>query len=251
MTESSIKSALGSLHIHPQAAEVYLSVLKNTQSNANEIARDTGLPRSTVYLQTENLVHQGLLVSAKQNKTKFFTAASPKTLVDIAKRQLETSESLVPSLQELAKNSRVQKPFTTLYVGKSAVRNLLEDFLLYAKEKKATIFSLTDSQVITTFPKFFPAWVNKRESFQVHTQIMAVTQENPGEVFLVNTKYKSIRFLPKSFEYEGMFKIADDKILFISLDRKNIYAVEVKSKIIARMCRVFFQYMWASLDKKN
>lgn len=245
MTNKELITNLEKLGLHKQAISVYLAVVSHTQLNANDIARKTGLPRSTVYLQSEKLIHQGLLTSNIQNKTKYFTATSPQVLVNIAKSQLMTAESIIPSLRELSRESGITRPNTTLFVGKSAVRNTLNEFLLFASENETTIFSITHHDILKVFPRFFPKWIKKREQLKVPTQIISVQASSIDNSFK-STQHKEVHFLPANFSYEGAMKISGDKILFISLDPSNLHAVQVNSWIISKMCRSFFRYIWTT-----
>ncbi len=250
MTSKELQQHLLEIGFHPQAVLVYLSVLKHVQCSANDIAKDTGLPRSTVYLQVDNLVRQGILINYQHNKTRYVTAAPVQTLVDIAQKKLTVTTSLIPSLKELSRDTAVGKPLTQLFIGKNAIRNALEDFLSYAQEYKSTIFSITDNRIITLFPRFFPIWIQKREDRKIMTQIIA-TEGSRSSTGFISTKYKEIRFLNKNFTYEGIVKIANDRILFISLESKSPHAILIESKTISSLCLAFFRFMWQSLETRH
>jgi sugar-specific transcriptional regulator TrmB len=247
MTDLELRTKLEELGFHKQAILVYLSVLKNVQMNANSIAKDTGLPRSTVYLQTNNLIHQGLLASNLQNKTRYFTATPIKTLVDIAEKQLDTAQTLIPHLKELSHEAGISRPSTTLFVGKQAIRNVLDELLDYAKRHKETVFNINKKEMFELFPRFYSDWIKRRERMKIFTQIIAENDSKPHKDYS-NTQWKEVHFLPKNFIYDGILKIVGDRILFISLDSKEVHAVQVDSPIIARMCRTLFQYMWSTTN---
>ena len=250
MTNSDLERNLKEIGMHEQAVRVYLSVVKNVQLNANEIAKETGLPRSTVYLQSDNLVREGLLSSSRQNKTRYFTATPPQVLLDAAQKRLTVVESLIPSLRELSRGGKVSKPSSVLFVGKKSVRNALEDLLLVAAKDGNSIFSITHHDILKVFPRFFPAWIRKREQLKISTQIIGV-QDSKENTSFKPTPLKEVRFLPRNFSYDGAFKIAGDRILFVSLDPHNLYAVQVDSPIMSKMCRTFFRYMWETTDKQD
>ena len=97
MTEAT--SRLLELGLTDKEAGVYLAMLELGPASVQEIARKSGVNRSTSYLTIEALKERGLASSSTRGKKMLFTAESPSRLAAVLNREREMLEQKKQKLQ--------------------------------------------------------------------------------------------------------------------------------------------------------
>lgn len=133
------KQNLINLGLSEEEIFVYLSTLEHGSATVLELARNTGIPRTTVYLLIDSLIDKKLLKLSSDAKKKQYLPASPDDLIHLAqvkKEQLqETLHSLREDLPQLHALYRLYhtQPKIQYYHGKSEIVKLFEESLKYEK----------------------------------------------------------------------------------------------------------------------
>ncbi len=131
------KQNLINLGLSEEEILVYLSTLDNGSATVLELARNTGIPRTTVYLLIDSLTDKKLLKLSSDTKKKQYLPASPEDLIHLAqakKEQMqETLHSLRAELPQLHALYRLYhtQPKIQYYSGKSEIIKLFEESLNY------------------------------------------------------------------------------------------------------------------------
>jgi len=223
---------------------IYIYLLKNIEATAFEIAKKTGIPRSTVYITLESLKKQGFLSQFRKNKVAYFALESPNRLVGRLKQRQEIIESVMPEIRAMAFD-KMDKPITTLHTGISGIKFGLEDILETIKEKKLKeIFATSQPVTLKFFPKYFPNWLKQREDLGVFTKLILPAT---AKQYLTSNKLREVRFLNKKFPFDGSLCIYADKIIFFSFFENEPYCIIIQSKSVTDMFSQFFLFSWEML----
>jgi HTH-type transcriptional regulator, sugar sensing transcriptional regulator len=96
-----IQHTLTQIGLSEKEATVYVALLGIGHATVQNIARKTGLNRTTVYDIVEALEQKKLLTVHTKQKVKYFVAAPPETITRMAEAKLEEGQRLFRSLKEL------------------------------------------------------------------------------------------------------------------------------------------------------
>lgn len=244
-----IKLILGEYGLEKTEIAVYLFLLENQDKPAYIIAKETSIPRTTVYKTAEILTKKGLVSSWIKNGVKHFSAENPETLrrnLDDKKTQIE---HIMPELKNMFSSLSVH-PSAKLYEGKDGVKQVFEYMLDTIKTKKLKrIYAYTDHKLTEQFPKYFKSWRTRKNKTDTFTYLI-VPSGTPMDSDYMSDKNRETRILPEQFPFDGAIDICGSFIAFFSFKEKEVYSITIESKIIADMLTQFFMYMWATLEKK-
>jgi len=110
-------------------AKIYLALLELEIAGVQDIAKKTGVNRSSTYVVIESLKKRGLVSVSPDKKVQEYIAATPDVLLQIAKdasdRAATTKEKIreiLPELRGLQKET-VLKPKVVVYEGDEALKS--------------------------------------------------------------------------------------------------------------------------------
>jgi sugar-specific transcriptional regulator TrmB len=228
-------------------ASIYLNLLKNIEATAFQIAKNTGIPRTTVYLTLESLKKQGFISQLRKNNIAYFTPQSPNQLLRVLKKKEEVINEIMPQIRALSSRN-IETPTAKLFVGLEGIRTGLEDILETLKDEKIKqIHATSQSDLLEYLPKYFPAWLRNREELGVFTKLILPYN---GRDYLKSNELREVRILPEKFPFTTSVTIYANKIAFFSLQEDNHYCVILESKSITEMFKQFFLFSWEMLGKQ-
>ncbi len=80
-------------------AEVYLACLELGGAKASEIAKKTGLLRTSIYTVCKTLLEKGYLQKSKRGKIDKFNARDPKMILEETQENLDSFAKIIPNLE--------------------------------------------------------------------------------------------------------------------------------------------------------
>jgi len=242
-------------------AKVYVATLELETASANEIAKKSGVNRSSTYVVIESLKKQGL-VSVTENKGKIvkqYTATPPEMLLNLAKKRAEKQErirkmieELVPSLEALHKDTK-HKPKVFVYEGAENVKaSYYELSSLNFKDIWRTYEDLAE------IDKYLPGFLDKdtieRKKDEVKLcGINPDTKEN-REIMEINkdTQYNDVNLLIPKNKFRSVsqlinFAVRGDEIIFSSL--RQSFSIVIKHQEIADTLKNIFDLAWKEAER--
>lgn len=244
---SQIKESLLAYGLSANEAEIYIFLLRNKDVPAYFIAKETSIPRTTVYKTLESLERQGFVASWTKNGTRHFSAENPDTFRRKLKDKGSELEKSLPVLSEMF-SSLSTHPSAKLYVGKEGVKQAFEIMLDVIKTKKLRqIYVYSDSQLTKELPRYFKEWRQRKNRTGAFTHLIVPPGTQMNEDY-ASDAYRETRILPKQFPFVGSVDICGSSIAFFSFKNKQLHAIVIDSPIIADMMKQFFIYMWDTLE---
>ena len=231
-------------------AQIYLALLELEVAGASEIAKKSGVNRSSVYVVIESLKKQGLVSESADKTTQKFVAASPELLLqkakDTTKKQIEIKEkiaTLVPELKALHKETK-HKPKVMVYEGKEALKQAyFEPSPAYFSGDLRVYENPAD--LIKYLPGFIEMDAMERKKRGV--KMYAISPDTLGNREL-KKRYKATKspseviLIPKKkFEFPRSpidFAVYGDEISFASL--KDSFCIIIKNQEIADTLKNIF-----------
>jgi len=242
----SILRALEQYGLTKNEAEIYILLLKRLEATAFEIAKDTSIPRTTVYQTIEKLKKQGIITQFRKNNIAYFTPENPGKLLRLLKEKEDVLNSVMPEIQGIMARE-MDKPVTKLYVGIEGVKTLFDSILQDLKDQNIKqIYATSQPEMLEYLPKYFPRWLQNREDLAVYTYLILPDE---AKNYLDSNDLREVRFLPKNFPFNCAMTIHGKKIAFFAFQKGEIYGVSVESESIADMFKQFFLFTWEMLGR--
>jgi sugar-specific transcriptional regulator TrmB len=232
-------------------AEVYLCLLKHVDISAFQIAKITGVARTSVYHILNSLEHQGIVTSWKKNNVAYFTAESPNRLVKILEEKKELIKSIIPEILSMRGNSETN-PTAKLYMGTEGMKIVWEDILETLKtEGVKELHAISHPKMFEYLPKFFPSWLREREKNNIRSYLIMTDSEETRKLSMKSDKHRETRLMPSDSPIRGTIDIYAHKIAFFSIKEDKLYSIIIDSPEISEVLRQFFISTWQLLGEKS
>lgn len=225
-------------------AKVYLAVLELGRATTIDIARRTSLKRTTVYDVILDLMQLGYVTETKKGKRRLFIAEDPATLLEKNEERLLSFKSLVPILSEI-RSKVVPKPAIRFYDGISGSRNIMEELLLV--KNKEQLFWSSMSDLLDVFGnRYMERWVKRRIKRGILSRVLLTKKTKLPDLYERTgvEVLREIKWLPKSYVFDGVVCVFDDKVGYIS-SRQESFGFIVESKEFSQVMRLIFESSWA------
>jgi sugar-specific transcriptional regulator TrmB len=251
-----IKNLLKDLNFSEKESQIYLALLELGSGKAQDIAKKTGLNRTTVYDIFEVLMQKGLISKYKKGSGTFFNALEPKHLLTYLEREKEEQakkiekqktkvSELLPQLISL-QNIFTNKPKVQFFEGEKGMREAYEDTLT----SKEIILAYANAETMHEgLPEFFPEYYARRAEAKIF--IKAVIPRNKTSMDRVphnQEEMRDTRFLPdEEMTFSPEVNIYNNKILIASWKEKM--AILIESKELADLQKLTFNLLWDALPR--
>jgi sugar-specific transcriptional regulator TrmB len=249
-SDTYVHTVLTRLGLTQYQAQVYQVCLLRGEATIMELAKLTGITRTTVYGVADELVSRGLLRFIQKGAHRIYSAEDPKKLsilVDSTRRAAEEKAvflgSVLPALS-MQFAGATTKPRVSYYEGQAEVRQIYENFLTSGAKEVLFVGEATTIQRAVG-EQFLKKVVKQRIKLNIPTRGIR-TEATEVKEPLYDTKpsnLRKIRFAPKGFQSPTYIGIYLNKVFFIS-SIKESYGVLVESKDLSDTMRSWFEVLW-------
>ena len=243
-------SDLEKLGLSPNEALVYQACLTNGESTIINLAKQTGISRTTIYGVADDLVHKGVLRFIQKQAHRIYSAEDPRKIGLLFERQKAEIdqrgsylESILPvlSMQYAAGGT---KPLVSYYQGQEEVRQIFEDVIV-SKPKEVLFVCESGTLQQAVGEVWLKQYVKRRVMAGIHTRgVFAPTNAVNDPLFDSGGKHKrDVRLGPhylKAPVYTGIYL---NKVYFISSLQES-YGVLIESRDLAETMRGWHQALW-------
>lgn len=228
---------LGELGLNKSEINVYLALLKLGSANVNEISKESGVYRRTVYDALKFLIDKGIVGTIIKDKKQFFSACEPSDLLSILKEKEEKIRSLIPEMENLRKGQK-EELNVEVYSGQVALRKLIEEqiesgeFLGIGMTKKAwEILEFSMPHIV-------------KKAIKHKTKVKLLVYEQARDIYeKLKIKHLQVRYLNKEYCNPSTILIWKDKIS-ISYYGTNPVIIVIKNKQINESYKNYFKMLW-------
>ncbi len=235
-------------------ARAYLALLELEIAGVQEIAKASGINRSSAYVTLESLKNDGLVSVSDDKNVRQYVATPPEAILrsaeDKAHKQaeiLKKIEKVIPEMKALFKGTR-RKPIVKVFEGKEGLISAFED-VLTSREKLMRVYS-SPGNLGGIIGSYLPEFIQKRFKLKIrmhgihpaddiHTRLM---QEHPN-------KFDSYALVPNSKEkFPADLAIYDEKIGYMSADSGGT-AIIIESKEMSSVMKNIFDLAFAEASR--
>lgn len=224
-------------------AKVYLACLSIGMASTLDIAKETKLPRSTIYSVLEALMNMGLVMQIEQEKTAKFSPADPQKIIDKAKEKQSVIESVAPQLKQLFSTAHY-RPKIKYYEGYEQIKELHWDILKNKNLKTYDVISSTHHFLKFDFAK---AFITQRAKQNIKTRLIAKDSPEIRRYKQGEDRYGlKIKIVPEKLfrNLSSFVYLLPDRVIFLGAN--DMVAVSIESKEIREPIQVMFDILWNS-----
>lgn len=229
--------------LNEKQAEIYLAILELGRATTINISKKTNIKRTTVYDIILDLMRLGYITEAKKGKRRFFITEDPLLLFAKSEEKLSSFKQLIPILNEMRNNS-IPRPNMRFYDGISGVRTIMEELLL-VKKKEQLFWSSISDLVDFLGGKYMESWVRRRIRRGILSRVLLTKKTRVPNIYLQSNEQvlREIKWLPKTFVFDGVLCVFDDKVGYIS-SRQESFGFVIESKEFSQIIRLIFESSW-------
>lgn len=242
-------SALAAMGLNEKEARVYLACLELGSATIQEIARKSGVKRTSIYNFLEDLKHKGLVSEITRKHRTYLMAEDPQTLLahaeenrKKAEREKKMLEDVLPQLMGIF-NVPARKPKVRFYEGIEGIKKVYEDTLT----TRGPILAFSDYEKMfdaMTF-EYMVGYAERRAAKGIRFRSLAPHSTWDGKV----TSLDEAHLREQKFVTQGGFdteiNIYGNKVALISF-RRPYAAVIIEDSAIATTLRT----IWKMLREK-
>ena len=250
MNKTVLEEALTYPGLSKKEVAVYLACLGIKKPTPQTIAKETGIPRPTVYRELESLVTKGLMGKIKENKHYIYVPEDPRSIVERLKLQADSVQNVMAELRDLATIYR-NRPTVRFFEGKEGVKQVFQD-ILHTGDKELLAFS-SIRELLVAIPEYFNIFMKSRIRRRIMARIISSKDKEGTELQNTSkTDFRKIKFIPDNLAKKlgiigGHMFIYRDRVALISFESDQT-SVIIENQALANVQRSLFEIAWDSIN---
>lgn len=225
--------------LSPNELKCYLALLKIGSASANEISRESGVHRVSIYDALRGLREKGLVSQIMKANRLLFEAGNPEKIFEIIEKkedELQKAREIVPDLLELFMAEKQRQEIRS-FKGLSGIKTVLNEILT----SKTEVLDFGAEYKIREFlPYDYPRWDKERCKRKIKMRIVANIKIKPTKIPMTSIKYVSSEFNSQVSTY-----IFDGKVAMV-MWVDNPLGVLIEHNAVYGTYKNYFEYLWKS-----
>lgn len=246
------KDLFEKLGFSPNEILIYKALLKTREAAPVELAKVTGIKRTTCYSLARGLAEKGFLYEDATKRPKKFVLVPPselKSVVEHERKQVEDREVALCQFSEklLQHDAKTSYPVPEIrFIEEAKLERFLykrSDVWVESIEEYDNIWwGYQDSVFAEKYIEWIKSfWKDKPIDFEVR---LLSNQSDVDKALTQKYKKRLIRVLPDATDFQSTIWVTGDYVTFIYCRETPMHAVEIHSALLARDLRTIFKKMW-------
>lgn len=245
-----LQKTLEKMGFEEKEAKLYLALLELGEAGVQDIARKSGLKRTTTYHVLDSLKTRGIVSLAQKGKKVHYIAEDPRSIGEDIKEKEAVFKKSLPELLSIA-NILENKPSIRYFEGISGIKEAYRDELKFPDSEILAWWSQSREVLEEDF--FYDFFVPQSLEKKIWTRAIG-----PKNEFMIKMQaedsenLRETRLTPnmeKSMELE-LNLYGKNRISVISLEEK--FALIIESKALFNTMKGIFEIQWQTLpDSSN
>lgn len=240
------KENLNQLGFSQDEVSIYLAALEGGPSTPLILARNTGIPRTTVYLLLETLIEKKLLVLEEDGSKKSYRAISPDELVKLAqKKKIEMQETVLSLRNELP---QLQALFNRVNGSPRLITcSHADEIIKYLETLKSSrrVYlqrSISETNPDSVVDKAMRIW---EENMVPVKEILSGSAKSIQQYIAdYGSSRHEVKCTSQSFSSCICLVVTDELILYIVTTEKDNFAVVLQGQALAQFEMIRFLMIW-------
>jgi sugar-specific transcriptional regulator TrmB len=243
---------LESLGLSSQEIRLYKMVFEKREISPSELAKTTGIKRTTAYSMARGLVEKGLLIEDGTKRPRVFL---PTQLHDIErvieneKKKVLEKEKLLLRLAQEVKNKEVSNTYPVpkiRFVEEEKIDSFLhqrsKEWISNMSEVNKVFWGFQDPTLLEYFVKWIDwFWEHAPKDYEVKLLTnLTETEKN------IAGKYerRQTKFWGEATDFKSTTWILGDYVIILNTRQKPFYLIEIHDKLMAHDQREVFRNLW-------
>ncbi|MFA5986565.1 MAG: helix-turn-helix domain-containing protein [Parcubacteria group bacterium] len=240
-----LQNTLEKLGFEAKEATLYTTLLELGEAGIVDIARKSGLKRTTVYHIVDNLKLRGLVSQTKKGKKVFYIAEDPHSIGQDLREKESLFQKTLPELLSIA-NLLEKKPVIKYFEGINGIKEAYKDHLKQGDYEMLGWWS--ESYNIFGDDFFYDYYMPERLKKKIW--LRAIVPNSPYGQKHVKEDQKFLRKikladLDPTFAELDIHLYGNNKISINSFTEK--FALIIESKALYNTLKNIFELQWKSL----
>lgn len=237
---SKTKSLFG---LSEMESAVYRAALELGEATMQDLARKSGVKRTSIYNFIEKLKSDGFISMTRRKKRILYSAVHPKHVVEIQKQRLGQLEQTLPELTAIY-NKSANKPRVTFYEGIEGIKEVYADTL---REQRPIIAYSDWDYMKQGLGEFYDWYPMERARRHIPFSTISRDSKDARDVISKNeSQLRKMKFI-KSADLKTEINIYGDKVAMMSFRSNPPFAVLIENHDIAETLRTTWQELWSRL----
>ncbi len=235
--------------LSPKEASVYLANYELGETTASRISQKSGIKRPTTYIELENLIKKGLVSQSKRKNLMYYTAQSPKVILEILdenKKELEQNLNKILALG----NAKDKKPSVKYFEGEDGIKEAYRDTLATPDQEIQSWFSASSSLGSESFQEKY--YIPERQKKNIWIRAILPNSEELKPYLVKNNEQlrKSRLIDPAKYNLENeIILYSKNKTAILNYGDK--LGVIIESPKIHDSIKQIFEIMWEMLPEQE
>lgn len=245
------KKALLQLGFTEKEIMAYIALLEIGAGSVQQISRETGINRVSVYAAIEELKQKGLVAESRKGKKKLFVAESPDliaVLLEERKNKLFKEEKnlqniILPMLKAI--NVRQEnKPQIKFFEGREGITRVFDEYIIKNNRDVINCGSYETASRMVSFEEEVKYFQNIAERKTFYRMILEDTPLN-HKFAKAGHGVTHTKFLPTETKIFSDIVVSGPIVALISYEKENATVIEDES--IAQAMKMQLDFMWERL----
>lgn len=242
-----LEQKLTSLEIGGKEIIVYISLLKLKKATVIQLAKNSGIKRTSVYHCLDSLINKGLASRIVKDSAKYYIAENPEIAIkNIIEEKRSSLELISTELKSIFGREYIH-PEIRIYENISGIKKVFSDALT-AREKIARYYVSSFNLEELLGKKFVDDFVKKRIQLGIKSlSLRSFVYKPEREQETTHAKQlREARFVPENVIIKPYMCIYDNKVSVISTKEEKIGFI-IESKEFAEAQKAIFDMIWNSV----
>jgi HTH-type transcriptional regulator, sugar sensing transcriptional regulator len=246
MIKEDIKNTLIDFGLSEYEALVYLASLSLGPSTVNEIAKHSGVKRTTVYPVVESLKRKGIMNIEVKGLKKTFVAESPEKLERIIEQKKARLVGMIPELSAI-QSLKNNESFIKYYEGIQGIKTVYASILDDLKPGDEYLIISDMERFLEMDRPYFTNFIEKRAKLNLKTRTI-VKNNAEGHYYkkIERNTNQQVKILDKSIDLKANLVILPNKIVITQIV-DPVVSILIENKSIVEMQRQQFNIIWNSI----
>jgi DNA-binding MarR family transcriptional regulator len=253
MADKKLVDFISKLGVDPEAARVYLGLAGAGALTAQEIAKHTGIPKTTVYRRTEELISLGIVEEQIDEYKKRYLATNPNLLGLLVTKKEEEAKQLRSQLPEVANillgQLQGHDPETKVlfYRGKDGIQQMVWNTLRSKTDLVGYTYRVLNSVVGSDFAEKWNGEFSflKIKARDLYSDEFIKSKKDPRLSEPGDWKAWESRYLPPEIlDVRHQMDIYNDVVAIYNWHEGEVFGVEIYNQKVADMQRQIFEVLW-------
>jgi len=239
-----MKEELQKLGMTKSEAIVFELLVKYGEISGSQLAKKSGIDRSTTYNLLDSLNKKGFVSYVIKNGLKTYQLSNPENIKKFAEEKVQIANSLIEEIKKISKKEH-QEEIVEIYEGKNAPRVM---YNLYVNQKNQKF--LTYGGYGKMFSTLEPEMVGYIKKFRINKNSLYafISKDYPNKeklnIITKNIKQTNFTSIPAGFT------IGSDSVIFhIYEDESKV--ILIKNQLVAKIMRELYETAWGKESTKE